>query len=289
MSSVTNVTSLTPQTDIRLSLLLRQLHLPVVLANYQKLAIEASRDGQRYEEYLLALLDMEVNQRDVNRRKRLISEAHFPVKHTLDEFDFAALPSLNRAKVIQLAGGEYIKRHENIALIGSIGTGKTHIGTSLGMAACQQGYKVRFYTVAGLVNELLEAGESHRLSKLESYLMKYHLIILDELGFVPFSQKGAQMLFTFISQRYQRGSMIVTSNLAFAEWTEVFGDPRLTSALLDRMTHHCHILEFSGRSHRFRQSMQSMQRQEAGVLTGASVASDVLAETDVSSTAATSS
>lgn len=154
---------------------------------------------------------MEYNRREVNGRKRRISEAHFPVKHTLDEFDFLAVPSLSQTKVLQLSGGEYIKRHENIALIGSIGTGKTHIAISLGMSACQQGYKVRFYTAAGLIsaslhNELLEASESHRLSRLESYLMKYHLIILDELGFVPFSQTGAQMLFNFISQRYQHES-----------------------------------------------------------------------------------
>ena len=115
---------------------------------------------------------------------------------------------------------------------------------------------MRFYTAAGLINELLEAQESHSIGKLEARLMKYKLIILDEVGFIPFSQKGAQMLFSFISQRYQRGSLIVTSNLGFAEWTEVFGDPRLTSALLDRLTHHCHILEFTGKSYRFRQSLQ---------------------------------
>ena len=201
--------------DVRLGILLRQLKLPTVLSNYQKLAAEASGSGQGYAEYLLALLDMELDRREVNGRKRRISEAHFPVKHMLDEFDFQAVPSLNQAKVLQLAGGEYIKRHENIALIGSIGTGKTHIAIALGMSACQQGYKVRFYTAAGLINELLEASESHRLSRLESYLMKYQLIIcqlrrhggcfLDELGFVPFSQTVAQMLFNFISQRYQQG------------------------------------------------------------------------------------
>ena len=261
--------------DVRLGMLLRQLKMPTVLANYQKLAAEASSSGQGYAEYLLALLDMEYDRREVNGRKRRVSEAHFPVKHTLDEFDFLAVPSLNQTKALQLAGGEYIKRHENIALIGSIGTGKTHIAISLGMSACQQGYKVRFYTAAGLINELLEASESHRLSRLESYLMKYHLIILDELGFVPFSQTGAQMLFNFISQRYQHGSLIVTSNLAFAEWTEVFGDPRLTSALLDRMTHHCHILEFSGKSYRFR---QSLQRQTASA-SEASGATAMLEET----------
>jgi len=243
--------------DARLPVLLRQLHLPTVAANYARYAQEATQSGQRYEEYLLALLNEEVSQRYINRRKRLVREAHFPVLRTLDEFDFNVIPSLSKVKVMQMADGEYIQRSENIALVGGIGTGKTHVAISLGLAACEQGHKVRFYTAAGLINELLEAQETHSISKLEARLMKYKLIILDEVGFIPFSQKGAQMLFTFISQRYQRASLIVTSNLGFAEWTEVFGDARLTSALLDRLTHRCHILEFQGRSYRFRQSLQS--------------------------------
>ena len=241
--------------DIRLPILLRRLRLPTVAANYRKFAQEAAQSRQPYEEYLLALLEHEADQRDVNRRKRRVYEARFPLLRTLDEFDFAALPSLNRNKVLDLSKGEYIERHENVALIGSIGTGKTHIAISLGLAACEQGRRVRFYTAAGLINELLEAQDAHRLSKLETWLMRQDLIVLDEVGFVPFSQRGAQMLFAFVSQKYLRGSLIVTSNLAFAEWTEVFGDSRLTSALLDRLTHRCHILEFSGESYRFRQSL----------------------------------
>jgi DNA replication protein DnaC len=248
--------------DIRLPILLRQMRLPTVAANYRKFAQEAAQSGQPYEEYLLALLEQEANQRDVNRRKRRVQEARFPVLRMLDEFDFAVLPSLRRQKVLELARGEYIGRHENIALIGSIGTGKTHIAIALGLAACEQGHRVRFYTAAGLINALLEAQDAQRLSKLESWLMKQDLIILDEVGFVPFSQRGAQMLFAFVSQKYLRGSLIVTSNLAFAEWTEVFGDPRLTSALLDRLTHRCHILEFAGESYRFR---QSLHRQAGGL------------------------
>jgi len=154
--------------------------------------------------------------------------------------------SLNRTKVLDLFRGEYITRRENIALIGGIGTGRTHTATALGVAACEQNQRVRFYTAVSLVNELLEAQETHTLSKLENRLMKQDLIILDEVGFVPFSQRGAQMLFAFASQRYLRGSLIVTSNLA----------PRLTSALLDCLTHRCNVLEFSGESYRFRQSLQ---------------------------------
>jgi len=247
--------------DIRLPILLRQMRLPTVAANYRKFAQEAAQSGQPYEEYLLALLEQEANQRDVNRRKRRIQEARFPVLRRLDEFDFGLLPSLNRQKVLELARGEYIGHQENVALIGSIGTGKTHMAIALGLAACEQGHRVRFYTAAALINALVEAQEAQRLSKLEGWLMKQALIIVDEVGFVPFSQRGAQMLFAFVSQRYLRGSLIVTSNLAFAEWTEVFGDPRLTSALLDRLTHRCHILEFAGESYRFR---QSLHRQAGG-------------------------
>jgi len=249
--------------DVRLPFLLRQLRLPTVAANYRKFAQEAAQSGQPYEEYLLALLEHEANQREVNRRQRRVREARFPLLRTLDEFDFAALPSLKKTQVLELARGEYIQRRENVALIGAIGTGKTHIAIALGLAACEQGHRVRFYTAAGLINELLEAQEAHALSKLESRLMKQELIILDEVGFVPFSQRGAQMLFAFIGQRYLRGSLIVTSNLAFAEWTEVFGDPRLTGALLDRLTHRCHILEFAGESYRFRQSLQRQSQSAA--------------------------
>jgi DNA replication protein DnaC len=251
--------------DIRLPILLRQLRLPTVVANYRKFAQEAAHTRQPYEEYLLALLEHEVDQRDVNRRKRRVLEARFPVVRTLDEFDFQAIPSVSQTKVLALARGEYLEHHENVALVGSIGTGKTHVAIALGLAACEQGHRVRFFTAAGLINDLLEAQEAHRLSKLETWLGKQDLILIDEVGFVPFSQRGAQMLFTFISQRYLRGSLIITSNLAFAEWTEVFGDARLPSALLDRLTHRCHILEFAGESYRFRQSLQRQISQTATV------------------------
>ena len=256
--------------DVRLSILLRQMRLPTVASNYRKFAQEATQSRQSYEEYLLALLEQESDQREINRRKRRVQEARFPLLRTLDEFDFGAIPSLNQSKILELSRGEYIERRENVALIGAIGTGKTHIAISLGLAACEQGRRVRFYTAAGLINELLEAQDTHRLSKLENWLMKQDLIIIDEVGFVPFSQRGAQMLFALISQKYLRGSLMVTSNLPFAEWTEVFGDPRLTSALLDRMTHRCHILEFAGDSFRFRQSLQRQAAQASGNLAAAS-------------------
>lgn len=250
---MTGVTS--ASLDIRLQDLLRQMRLPTVSANYRKLASEAADSGQPYEEYLLALLEQEAVQRDVNRRKRRIREARFPILHTLDEYDFSLMPKLSKPKILELARGAFIDKAENAVFVGTIGTGKTHLATAIGLAACEQGKRVRFFTAAGLINELLEAAEAHQLGRLEKQLMKQDLIILDELGFVPFSQQGAQMLFGFISQRYLRGSLLLTTNLPFADWTDVFQDARLVGALLDRLTHHCHVVEFEGDSFRFRQSL----------------------------------
>jgi DNA replication protein DnaC len=242
--------------EIRLKDLLRQLRLPTVAANFSKLARAAADSGQPYEEYLLALLEQEVSQRDVNRRKRRLREARFPLLQTLDAYDFAAMPALSKPKILELAQGDFIEKAENAVFVGAIGTGKTHLATAIGLAACEQGRRVRFFTAASLINDLLEAAEQHRLSRLENILMKQDLIIIDELGFVPFSQQGSQMLFSFISQRYLQSSIMVTTNLAFTDWTEVFQDTRLVAALLDRLTHHCHVLEFSGDSFRFRQSLE---------------------------------
>jgi DNA replication protein DnaC len=249
--------------DIRLQDLLRQMRLPTVSANYRKLASEAADSGQPYEEYLLALLEQEAAQRDINRRKRRIREARFPILHTLDEYDFSLMPRLSKPKILELARGNFLDKAENAVFVGAIGTGKTHLATAVGLAACEQGRRVRFYTTAGLINDLLEAAEVHQLSRLERQLMKHDLVILDELGFVPFSQQGAQMLFSFISQRYLRGSILVTTNLAFADWTEVFQDARLVGALLDRLTHHCHVVEFEGDSFRFRQSLARQSDADA--------------------------
>jgi DNA replication protein DnaC len=179
----------------------------------------------------------------------------------LDSFDFTALPSLNKALVIELTRGNFVDRRENVILIGSYGTGKTHLATALGIAACYQGKRVRFYTAAGLINELLEAHAQLRISRLESALAKCDLIILDELGFVPFSKEGAEALFTFCSSRYERGSLVITTNLDFARWKEIFGDEALTGALLDRLTHRCHILEMNGDSYRFKESLRRKEKK----------------------------
>ena len=178
-------------------------------------------------------------------------------RKSLDSFDFKAIPSLNKALTMELARCEFVNRRENVIALGPSGTGKTHVTLGLGLAACQKGLKVRFTTVAALVHELIEAANDCRLQRLQKQLASQDVLILDELGFVPLSKAGAEMLFEIISQRYERGSIIITSNLPFDEWTEVFGSERLTGAILDRLTHYVHILEMNGESFRLRQSRKA--------------------------------
>ena len=177
-----------------------------------------------------------------------------------DTFDFAAIPSLNKPLVLELARCEYAIARDNIIALGNSGTGKTHVALALGLAACQRGFSVTFATAAGLVHQLMEACDERRLLKLQAQLAAVKLLIVDELGYVPLSQTGAELLFEIFSQRHERGSTIVTSNLPFEDWTSVFGSQRLTGALLDRLTHHVHILELNGESYRLKQSTARRRR-----------------------------
>ena len=195
--------------------------------------------------------------------ERRIKEARFPAVKSLDSFDFAAIPSLNKTLVLELARCEYATRRENVIAVGNSGTGKTHIALGIGLAACQKGLSVGFYAAAALVHEVLEACDEKRLLRLQRQVAGYKLLIIDELGYVPLSQTGAELLFEIFSQRYERGSTIVTSNLPFDEWTSVFGSERLTGALLDRLTHHVHILEMNGDSYRLNQSKRRSRRNNA--------------------------
>ena len=239
---------------------LKCLKLPTIAANYRKFAQEASSTNQPYERYLLALTEAEVHAREANAERKRIARARFPALKTLDSFEFAAIPTLNKQAVLELTKGHYLDARENVILVGPTGTGKTHISVALGIAACRQGKRVRFTTAAGLINELIEAQAQLRLSKLEATLLKLDLLILDEVGFIPFSKTGAELLFGVLTERYERGSVLVTTNLDFASWTEVFGDGRLTGALLDRLTHRCHIIEFQGDSYRFKESLRRKQK-----------------------------
>ena len=234
---------------------LKRLRLPAIGRHYQELARQAAQGNLPYEAFLLALVEMEAQQREENAHQKRLRMARFPVIKSLDQFDFTTLPSLNKAMVLDLAQGGYLDKRENLILMGNSGTGKTHLATALGLIACQQGRKVRFFTAAGLINQLTEAQASLRLSYLERTLAQMDLLIIDEIGYVPFSEKGAQLFFQVAAQSYERQSLIMTTNLDFSQWPQVFGSEQLTGALLDRLTHHAHILTMNGESFRFRESM----------------------------------
>ncbi len=233
---------------------LKQLRLPTILREYERVARQCAVEQADYQRYLLRMTELELLDRERRAIERRIRQARFPVVKTMDSFDFLAMPSLNKTLVLELARCDYLARRENVLLLGNSGTGKTHIALALGLAACQRGYRVRFTTTAALVGELIEARDERKLLRFQKQIAGYELLIVDELGFVPLSKTGAELLFEMLSQRYERGSTLITSNLPFQEWTEVLGSERLTGALLDRLTHHVHILEMNGDSFRLRQS-----------------------------------
>jgi DNA replication protein DnaC len=235
---------------------LKQLRLPTFLQNYRKFAEDAAQANLTYDRFLLSLAEQEVAQREKKREERRIKAAHFPVLKELADFDFSCVPSLNKQQVLDLARGEYISKAESIILVGNPGLGKTHAATGLALAACRQGRKARFYNAAGLVNELILVQEKHQMTRFLASTLKNHLIVLDELGFIPFDPNGAQLMFQFCATLYERVAIIVTTNLRFADWTQVFQNERLTAALLDRLTHRATVLEFVGESYRFRQRIQ---------------------------------
>ena len=238
---------------------LKALKLPTVLREYPALAQLCAQERSSYPEYLLCLTERELLDREERAAQRRLQAAKFPVLKTLDSFDFQAQPSINEGLVRELMRGEYLGARENILLIGNPGTGKTHLATALGHAACMQGERTRFHNATGLVTQLLEHREERHLQKLHRALERNRLLILDELGYVPFSKLGAELLFDVVSRAYERTSLIVTTNLPFEQWTEVLGSQRLTGALLDRLTHRVHILEANGESYR----LQDSKRRQA--------------------------
>ena len=242
---------------------LKKLKLPTVLREYDKVARLCAAEGVDHVRYLLRLAELELIDRERRMVERRIKAARFPTVKSLDSFDFKAIPSLNKTLVRELARCEYIDRRENVIALGPSGTGKTHIAMGLGLAACQKGLAVGFITAAALVHELIEARDDKQLLRFQKRLASHKLLIIDELGFVPLSKIGAELLFEVFSQRYERGSTLVTSNLPFDEWTEVFGSERLTGALLDRLTHHVHILELNAESYRLKQSRSSQTTKPA--------------------------
>jgi DNA replication protein DnaC len=217
---------------------------------------QAKESGPGYDEFLLELTTAELQARAENRLNRRVREAKFPLLKTLEGFDFAAVPDLDLRVIRELAGGDYIKEHRNVIFLGSSGTGKTHLATALGVEACRNNCRTRFISCYGLVNELIEARQEKDLRRLIGRHARYDLLILDELGYIPFSKEGAELLFQVLAERQEKGSVIITTNLGFADWTQVFGDPVMTAALLDRLTHRAHIINCHWDSHRLRESLK---------------------------------
>ena len=242
---------------------LKHLRLPTMGAEFAKLAREASSANEDYEQYLLRLTELEVAARSANALKARIQQAGFPVQKDLDTYDFSLMPSLNKQKILELTRGEWIDLHYNSCLVGNAGTGKTHLAIALGLAACRQGRRVRFFTAAGLVTQLEEAQKEYRLDRLLGHLDKTDLLIVDELGYLSFSRAGAELLFQVFADRYERASLLITSNLAFGDWGHIFQGERMTAALLDRLTHRCHIFEMNGESYRFRESVKAGKKTRA--------------------------
>jgi DNA replication protein DnaC len=242
---------------------LKALRLPTFLQEYAQLARQCGEKNKAYEEFLLQLAEREVQVRESNAVKRRIREAAFPAVKELSDFEFSAVPKLNKKRVLDLAKSDYLERRECIVLIGQTVVGKTHLAVALGREACRHGKRVKFFTAAGLATAYTEAKAERELRRLEKYITKRDLIIVDELGYVPLGDGGPQHLFSFFSQCYERTSLIVTSNLPFTEWPAVFGDERLTGALLDRLTHHVHVLEVQGDSYRLKNSLKVREQRRA--------------------------
>jgi DNA replication protein DnaC len=229
---------------------LKALRLPTMQRECQKVASRAASENLDHLAFLLQLVELEMLERERRSTERRLKAAKFPYHKTLDEFDFVAQPAINKPLVLELMRCDYLDGRENILIVGNSGTGKTHLATALGLAACNQGKRVRFFRVTELITTLMEAREERQLLRLRTQLAKQDLLILDELGYVPASKAGSELLFDIISTAYERQSLIVTTNLPFENWTEVLLSERLTGATLDRLTHRCHILETRGESYR---------------------------------------
>lgn len=247
-------------TEVLLRENLKALRLSHMHSQLEGLLRQARESGTSHEEFLLSLTEVELQMRSESRLKRMIREARFPLMKTLEQFDYAAAPDLDKRLLRDLEAGEFIGKRRNVIFLGKSGTGKTHLGTGLGVSACRQGISTRFVTGCGLANELIEAQRGKSLNRLIQRYAKYGLLILDELGYVPFSKDGAELLFQVLAERHERGSVIITTNLGFADWTQVFGDPVLTAALLDRLTHKAFIVNCSWESYRLKETMKTRKK-----------------------------
>jgi len=252
---------MTAGTLIELQANFKSLNLTNMARNLEGLLRQAKETGIDYAELLLDLTGAELQARAESRLNRRIKESKFPLLKPIETFDLAAVPDLDLRLFRDLAGGGYIQEHRNIIFLGRSGTGKTHMATALGIEACKQNFRTRFVTCYGLVNELIEARQERSLQRLVQKYVRCDLLVMDELGYIPFSKEGSELLFQVLAERHEKGSVIITTNLGFADWTRVFGDPAMTAALLDRLTHKAHIINCSWESYRLKQSLNQKAKR----------------------------
>jgi DNA replication protein DnaC len=242
---------------------LKRLKLPAIARNYEEMAQDAAGNHVTFEDYLCSLLELEIEARDASRKKERLTRARFPMLKTLDTFNFEEVPSLDRKMILQLAKGEYLADCESIIMIGPHGLGKTHLAIGLGIEACQTGKHVKFFTAGELVHQLVEAKDEKRVLRLQQQLAKVDLLLIDELGMADCSAEEAKLLFQVLNGRYERKSTIITTNLEFKDWTSVFCTKQLTTAVLDRLIHRCHIIAIEGESYRFKESVRRKKKRSA--------------------------
>jgi len=247
------------ESNLLLESYLKRLRLPTMAKNYLKLAQDAGKANLPYEKYLLALAEQEVIRRDENAFAMRMKRAGFPVVKTFESFNFPDSPGIEKQRMLELAECHWIDKAEVVILVGNPGIGKSHCATALGVEACRRGKRVKWDTAEGLATKIREAKAQMVYGKLHKQLDRTDLVICDELGYVSLCRESAQTLFQFFSERHERRSAIITTNLEFHKWTEVFGEERMTAALLDRLTHRGHIFLGTGDTNRFPESLKRKQ------------------------------